>query len=121
MRLGMPLLALVGALLPGCYGYVEYPATTVTAADVPVGDGYPPAYYNGYVVFYDTTGRPFYYNRGAPVWVPPASPYYGGLVNHWQVYRPAYGQWYNHYGYRYRGYRTAPGYNSYYGYHGYHR
>jgi len=76
--------------------------------DVPVRyAGYEPAYYDGYVVYYDSIGRPFYYVNGVPLWVPLGSPYYAGLANHWRVYGPAYGGWYAHYGYRYRGFRRG--------------
>ena len=99
----------------GCYARAE-PAY-VTSAEV--GVGYEPAYYDGYLVYYDSDGRPFYYDPGgAVVWIEPTSPYYGGLVNHYRVYGRAYPRWYQSYGYRYRGYRqAAPGYHYYRGYH----
>jgi hypothetical protein len=75
-------------------------------------EGYEPMYYDGYVVYYDDVGRPYYYVNGAVLWVPPTSPVYVGLVNHWHMYGPAYRHWYAYHGYRYRGYR-------YRGYHGY--
>jgi len=71
-------------------------------------EGYVPAYYDGYVVYYDGVGRPYYYLNGAVAWVPPSSPFYIGLVNHWHAYGPAYPRWYARYGYGYRGYRAAP-------------
>ena len=101
----------------GCYVEPE-PAVYTTSADVAVDDGYQPAYYDGYVVYYDDVGHPYYYDRGAVVWVSADSPYYVGLVNHWHYYGPAYGRWYAHSGYRYRGYRAAPGYHNYRGYRG---
>jgi hypothetical protein len=102
---------LLGAagFLPGCYAEAE-PAY-VTSADVDYG--YVPAYYDGYVVYYDTIGRPYYYNGGSVVWIPPSSPYYVGLRNHWHAYGHAYPRWYSSYGYRYHGYRSAPGYHGY--------
>jgi hypothetical protein len=71
--------------------------------------GYEPQYYNGAVVYYDGVGRPFYYERGGPVWVSPGSPYYGGLTAHWRLHGAAYGQWYAHYGTQHRGYRAGGG------------
>ncbi len=80
--------------------------------------GYEPQYYDGYVVYYDAYGHPYYYAEGVPVWVPVESPYYGVYVNHWRLYAPQYRVWYGHYGYRYRGVRP---YTHYYGPHrGYH-
>lgn len=81
---------------PGCY---------VQELPPPVYAGYWPAFYNGYVVYYDSVGRPYYYSRGVAVWVSPASPYYFGLMGHWRRYGPGYPQWYRHQGYRYHDYR----------------
>ena len=67
--------------------------------------GYEPAYYDGYVVYYDDVGRPYYYVDGAVVWIAPGVPEYPRLVAHWRTYGPAYHPWYVHDGYRYRGYR----------------
>jgi hypothetical protein len=106
-------------IVPGCYAEADVPTATVTTSGAVVaGDGYEPAYYDGYLVYYDDVGRPFYYDHGAVIWISPGSPYYGGLVSHWHTYGPAYHRWYGHYGYRYRGYRAAPGYHAYHGYRG---
>jgi hypothetical protein len=67
--------------------------------------GYEPAFYDGYVVYYDGIGRPFYYANGIPLWVPHGSPYYAGLVDHSHAYGHAYGGWYADRGYRYHAYR----------------
>jgi hypothetical protein len=94
------LLAGLCALPSACY---------VEAVPPPVyAEGYEPQYYDGYVVYYDGVGRPYFHVNGAIVWVPPTAPVYGGLVNHWHVYRPAYTRWYGQYGYRYRPYRYGP-------------
>jgi hypothetical protein len=105
----------VSGLVPACYA--EAQPVVVTSAGYVEG-GYAPAYYDGYVVYYDDIGRPYYYDRGAVVWIAPSSPYYPGLTHHWRVYGPHYRSWYDHYGYRYRDYRGAPGYHSYHGYPG---
>ncbi len=84
----------------GCYVEDESPPPAYVAE-------YEPMYYDGYVVYYDDVGRPYYYVDGAVVWVPPTSPLYIGLVHHWRVYGPAYHRWYAHYGYRYHGYRGS--------------
>ena len=92
--------AAVAGLMPmssGCYVEEDAPPPEYV-------EGYQPMFYDGYVVYYDDVGRPYYYADGALVWVPAASPLYIGLVNHWRVYGPAYHRWYAHYGYRYRGY-----------------
>ncbi len=94
------LIALVagsGAASSACY-VEEYPEPVYA-------EGYEPQFYDGYVVYYDDVGRPFYYVNGAVVWVSPTSPYYGGLVHHWRYHYPAYRRWYTYHGYRYRAYR----------------
>jgi len=74
---------------------------------VPVyAEGYQPQFYDGYVVYYDQVGRPFYYVNGGVAWVPATYPGYVGLVNHWNLYGPAYGRWNARYGSRYRSYRA---------------
>jgi hypothetical protein len=97
---GVALAALLAALIPsasGCYAEVDEPPV--------YAEGYQPQFYDGYVVYYDDIGRPYYYVNGAVVWVPPTAPVYVGLVNHWRVYGRAYHSWYATHGYRYRTYR----------------
>jgi hypothetical protein len=98
---GLALVALMAGFVPlgsACYAEEDVPPPAYA-------EGYQPQFYDGYVVYYDDVGRPYYYNNGAVFWVPGTSPYYVGLVNHWHMYGPAYHRWYGHYGYRYRGYR----------------
>ncbi len=66
---------------------------------------YEPQYYDGYVVYYDDVGRPYYYMDGSVVWVSPGSPYYHPLVGYWRLHARGYHRWYAYRGYRYRGYR----------------
>lgn len=104
-RMAMIPLALA-LTTAGCYA--ETGTATVTSADVVADDGYEPAYYDGYVVYYDNIGRPYYYDRGAVIWNSPSSPHYGPLVHHYRYYGPRYHQWNSHYGARYHNYRGAP-------------
>jgi hypothetical protein len=116
-RLGL-LVALSMTALSGCYAGT-YSTVPVTSAEVETGDDYQPAYYDGYVVYYDDIGRPYYYNNGIQVWISPGSPYYAGYVHHWHMYGgPRYHAWYVNHGYRYHSYRSSPGYHSYHGYRG---
>jgi hypothetical protein len=72
-----------------------------------VTEGYRPAYYDGYVVYYDGYGRPFYHGSGGGVYYVPATYVgYNGLVSHYHTYREPYHRWYGSRGYRYRTYRT---------------
>jgi hypothetical protein len=71
-------------------------------------EGYEPPFSDGYVVYYDEVGRPYYYENGAVVWIAPGSPAYARFAYHWRLYGPAYRRWYAHHGYRYRAYRARP-------------
>lgn len=97
------LAFLMAAFVPlgsACYAEEDYPPPEY-ASD----DGYEPPTYDGYVVYYDDYGRPFYYAGGAVLWIPATSPYYAGYVNHWRLYGPAYRRWYAAHGAAYRGWR----------------
>jgi len=95
-----------GALtLSGCYVEPVAPGPVVVA-----DYGYEPMYYDGYVVYYDGVGRPFYWVNGVQVWIPPSSPYYTRYVTHWRTYGPAYQRWRAAHGARYRTYRYRGGY-----------
>jgi len=93
------IVLLVAATGPSSGCYVEEGPPPVVAY------GYQPQYYDGYVVYYDSLGHPFYHVGGSVAWVPPTAPLYGSLVAHWRANGPGYGRWFGHYGYRYRGYR----------------
>lgn len=102
---GVAVLAGAASVMSGCYAAVE-PAPVYTTSAV-VADGYEPAYYDGYVVYYDDVGHPYYYGGGGEiVWIPASSPRYVALVNHWHAHGPAYRRWYAHDGYRYRSYHA---------------
>jgi hypothetical protein len=107
-RIGSVVLALMTAGLAattaGCYVEDEAPPPAYVA------DDYAPMYYNGYAVYYDDYGRPFYYGDGAVIWVPPTAGIYVGLVNHWRLHRWAYGRWYHAHPYAHYGFHG--------GYHG---
>jgi hypothetical protein len=98
---GLALASLMAVFVPlgtGCYAEVDTPPVYAEG-------GIEPEYYDGYVVYYDDIGRPYYYANGAVVWIPATSPYYGRYVAHWRAYGPRYRTWYANYGYRYRAYR----------------
>jgi hypothetical protein len=94
---------LVLSLALACSGVTA--SCVVSEGPGPVyADGYEPAFYDGYVVYYDRVGRPYHYVNGSVVWVAPSAPAYPALVGHYHTYRQAYPGWYSHYGYRYRDY-----------------
>lgn len=91
------LLLAFAAPLAGCTVQTEAPA---------VYAGYEPVYYDGYVVYYDTAGAPYYYYEGDIRYVPRTYVYYDSLVDHYHVYRPYYHRWYVSGGYRYKRYHS---------------
>jgi hypothetical protein len=89
-------------------GLAPIGSAACTVAELPppeYAEGFDPQYYDGYVVYYDEIGRPYYYMDGSIAWVPVTSAYYGPLLHYWRLHGPAYQRWYSNYGYRYRGYR----------------
>jgi len=98
---GLGMLAIgVAMSMSGCYAEAEG-----TIPPPQYEYGYAPVYYDGYVVYYDEAGRPYYYLNGAVQFVPQTSPLYLGLVAHWNAFGPHYRDWNVHAGERYRTYR----------------
>jgi len=76
----------------------------------PIRTGYyNPLYYDGYVVFYDDGGRPYYYRDGRTVFVPASYRLYNSYVSHWRAHRANYTRWYRERGRTHHSYRR-PGY-----------
>ena len=90
------LTALSAPAFAGCYVDLPPPAT--------VG-AYEPLYYDGYVVYYDARGLPYYYAGGEAFWVPPGYAYYDTYVSHYRANWGPYHAWYRRGGFRYRSYR----------------
>jgi hypothetical protein len=72
-------------------------------------EGWDPQYYDGYLVYYDEGGRPFYYMNGGAVWIPEGSPYYARFHGYWAAHPYAYRNWHARYGARFHSYRVGPG------------
>jgi len=97
------LVAGIGAFgLSGCV-VRPYPGRrAVVAYD------YQPMLYNGYVVYYDRGGQPYYYSGSARYWVPRA--YWGRYRTHYYNHQSYYWRWYRSRGRTYRGRRYRRGY-----------
>jgi hypothetical protein len=92
-------IAVAAPLAAGCHADVE--------AQVPAYEGYEPMYTDdGYVVYYDAGGAPYYYVGNRVVYVQPTHPYYGRYTTYYRSYGPRYHRWYTRYGYRYHNYRS---------------
>jgi hypothetical protein len=99
-------------LIPALIGVMSITAVScvfsVDPAPVSVGTSYyNPMYYNGYVVYYDTLGRPIYYVNGATYYVPSTYVHYHALSRHYVTYRHHYHRWYGSHGHRYRTYHRS--------------
>ena len=103
----MVFAALVAVAAPLCAGCYVEPAGGVVAYG-----GYEPQYYDGYVVYYDGVGRPYYYYGNSAVYIDAGHPMYGRYVDHYRAYGPQYNRWYGSHGYRYRTYRASPSYRA---------
>lgn len=91
---GLVALA-VGCMPPPPVQTTVQPSTVVYQQPAPVvTTAYAPQYYNGYVVYFDTSGYPFYYLNGAPTYVPRSCACYEGLVSYYRTYSAGYAQWY---------------------------
>ncbi len=89
--------ALTAACAPALAGCVVEEAPPAVA-----GDGYTPLTYDGYVVYYDAAGQPFYYADGVATWVPRGYAHYDRYVSHYRANWRRYNTWYSRGGYRYR-------------------
>jgi hypothetical protein len=96
------LLIGVAALAVGCFvppppvqTTTIQPAPVVYQAPAPVATtAYVPQYYQGNVVYFDTSGYPFYYLNGASTYVPRSCTCYVELINHYRTYQVGYQQWF---------------------------
>jgi hypothetical protein len=77
----------------------------------PIATGYySPLYYDGYVVFYDDSGAPYYYMGGRTVYIPRTHRDYNRYHSHWRTHRGNYRRWYKSAGHRQHAYRQPRAY-----------
>lgn len=92
----------------GCGVAVRGPGIEVSTPTVTVGTSYyTPLYHDGYILYFDTVGRPYYYVGGAVVYVPPGHPYYSRYTLHYRTHGAHYRRWHTTRGHRYRTYRRG--------------
>jgi hypothetical protein len=72
----------------------QTPAPVVYQTPAPVVTTYTPQYYEGNVVYFDTSGYPFYYLSGVQTYVPRTCTCFDALVTHYRTYQASYDQWY---------------------------
>ncbi|MFH1130372.1 MAG: hypothetical protein V1754_03495 [Pseudomonadota bacterium] len=74
----------------------------------PIGTNYyDPLYYDGYVVYFDVSGLPYYYLGGRIVYVPNTYHLFHTYVSHYRKHRTNYQRWHKMEGNRYHGYRRS--------------
>jgi hypothetical protein len=73
-------------------------------------DYYAPQYYEGYLVFYDASGIPYYYRNGRVVHIPRTYRRYNAYISHYRNHRNDYDRWYKKKGHRRHGYRRPRAY-----------
>jgi len=66
---------------------------------------YQPLYHDGYVVYYDTSGTPYCYQNGRPVYIPTNNSLYSSYVSHYRANHASYTRWFAGGGNSYRTYR----------------
>jgi hypothetical protein len=69
--------------LSGCIVAADPPPRVAVAA-------YSPLYYNGYAVYYDDGGYPFYYSGGLALYVPRTYAHYDVLLGHYRTHPGLY-------------------------------
>jgi len=97
----------------GCYIPAPMPTTT-TVQPAPVqtvvtNTNYTPQYYNGYVVYFDTSGLPYYYLNGIVTYVPRTYYNYNYLVTSYRSCVVCYQRWYSNEGISLRSIRVNLG------------
>ena len=94
-------------LAAGCV-VTARPATVSVSASY---GGWTTYYYDGYLVYFDTIGRPYYYMNGRMMYVPNSWDRYNVALASWRNNRAAYNRWHTRYhapSYRVRVVRPAP-------------
>ena len=86
------MLAMVGAIglvSSACVVTVDEPAAPAVSTSY-----YTPLYYNGYIVYYDASGLPYYYYGGRIMYVPRPYHLYNRYVGYYARHRSYYRRWY---------------------------
>ena len=79
----------------------------------PIATGYyHPLYHDGYLLYFDATGLPFFYRGGRKVYVDRGHRRFSLYRDHYRSHRKSYHRWYSKEGRRHHGYRQPRGYRS---------
>jgi hypothetical protein len=97
---------LIAGLMLAASGCTVHTRTVPASATI---ETYDPLYYDGYVVYYDEFGTPYYYVDGGVRYVPRTYVGFNVLVGHYHKHRVAYRTWHVREGRHYVHTRRAPG------------
>lgn len=101
MRKMLTTAAVVGAVLIAAPSYADASPLTMSTTY------YSPQFYQGYVVYFDSYGQPYYFINGTKIFVPRCHLDHGRLVRHYRVAWRPYNRWYRWAGWRFKRYRRA--------------
>ncbi len=93
LTIGLIIVASTTMFLAGCV-VTARPATVSVSASY---GGWTPYYYNGYLVYFDNIGRPYYYYGGRITYVPNSWVHYNVALAGWRSNRVAYNRWHTRY------------------------
>ena len=68
-------------------------------------DYYSPLWHDGYLIYFDVSGLPFYYHQGRTIYIPRRHKRYHDYVSHYRSHRHKYDRWYKERGRKYHKYR----------------
>lgn len=100
LLLAILLLAAAAMVLSSCLVVARPHPHAAVVVGPPVEYGYQPLLYNGYVVYYDDAGIPYYWYGGSRIWIPLIER--DRYVTHYHRHHSAYRTWYKHRGHHYR-------------------
>lgn len=93
ITLGLISITSLSMLVAGCT-ITARPATVNVASAY---GGWSPTYYNGNLMYYNSSGQPYYYTNGTIVYVPSTWTNYHASVASWQTNRVSYNRWHGRY------------------------
>ena len=91
--LGFVTITALAMLVAGCT-VAARPATVHVASAY---GGWSPTYYNGNLMYYTYSGRPYYYSNNVMVYVPSSWGNYNSAVASWKTNKSSYNRWHTRY------------------------
>jgi len=96
------ILLFVAALGVAASGCTVRTVGTARPAAATIETTYEPVYHDGYVVYYDDAGAPYYYDNDRVTYVPRTHASFNVYVGHYRTHQHSYRRWHRTEGPRYR-------------------